>query len=425
MLDKNRSKELFERAKAVIPGGVNSPVRSFAAVGGDPLYVKSGCGSRIQTVDGRELVDFCCSWGPLILGHAHPEVVESACTAAARGSSFGINTELEVQFAEMLCELLPGADQVRMLSSGTEAVMTALRLARGYTDRRRVIKFDGCYHGHSDQLLAGAGSGLLTGAISNSAGVSIAPGELLLPEYNDKEAVAELVELYGDEIAAIIVEPIAGNMGLIMPEAGFLEHLRSAADRCGAVLIFDEVITGFRFAPSSYASLARVEPDLTCLGKIVGGGYPLAALAGKREIMEHLAPQGKVYQAGTLSGNPVAIAAGMKTIEILVRDNPYPRLAAAGARLSETLNGFATQNCLDLHVAQYGGVFTPFFRRDPVYNLTDAKACDTDAFARLFVALVERGFYISPSQFELGFISVAHDDKELNEFCDAIKDILE
>ena len=425
MLKKNRSKKLFERAKAVIPGGVNSPVRSFAAVGGDPLYVASGRGSRIQTVDGRELVDFCCSWGPLILGHAHPEVVEAACAAAARGSSFGINTELEVQFAEMLCGLMPGMDQVRMLSSGTEAVMTALRLARGYTDRHRVIKFDGCYHGHSDQLLAGAGSGLLTGAISSSAGVSIAPGELLLPEYNDKEAVAELIELYGDEIAAIIVEPIAGNMGMIMPADGFLQHLRDEASRCGAVLIFDEVITGFRFAPGSYASLAGVEPDLTCLGKIVGGGYPLAALAGKREIMECLAPLGTVYQAGTLSGNPVAIAAGMKTIEILVRDNPYPRLAEAGARLSETLNSFAVHNSLDFHVAQFGGVFTPFFRRELVRNLTDAKACDTRAFAKLFVALVERGFYISPSQFELGFISIAHSESELHDFCEAIKDILE
>ncbi len=408
-----------------MPGGVNSPVRSFAAVGGDPLYVASGQGSKITTVDGRELVDFCCSWGPLILGHAHPEVVDAACAAAARGSSFGINTELEVQFAELLCGLMPGMDQVRMLSSGTEAVMTALRLARGYTARRRVVKFDGCYHGHSDQLLAGAGSGLLTGAISTSDGVNIAPGDLFLPEFNDKDSITELVDLHGDEIAAIIVEPIAGNMGLIMPEDGFLEHLRCEASRCGALLIFDEVITGFRFSAGTYGSLVGIEPDITCLGKIVGGGFPLAALAGRREIMECLAPLGRVYQAGTLSGNPVAIAAGMKTVEILVRDNPYPRLAEAGSRLAETLNRFAEQNSLDFHVARYGGVFTPFFRREPVRNLTDAKDCDTRAFARLFVALVERGFYISPSQFELGFISVAHSESELKEFGDAIKDILE
>jgi glutamate-1-semialdehyde 2,1-aminomutase len=418
------SHELFARAQRVIPGGVNSPVRSFAAVGGDPIYVASGQGSRIRTVEGRELIDFCCSWGPLILGHAHPEVVAAACAAVERGSSFGINTALEVEFAELLCAQLPGIDQIRMLSSGTEAVMTALRLARGFTGRRRIVKFAGCYHGHSDHLLAGAGSGLLTGAIANSDGVSIPEGELLLPAYNDCAALSELVEACGDEIAAVIVEPIAGNMGLVMPDPGFLEHLRRETERCGALLIFDEVITGFRFGSGSYGGLAGVEPDLCCLGKIVGGGFPLAALGGRREIMAKLAPLGRVYQAGTLSGNPVALAAGMKTVEILIRDNPYPRLDELGARLAEDVNSFAAQRGLDFHLARHGGVFTPFFRRGPVRNLADAQASDTAAFARLFRGLLERGFYIPPSQFELGFISAAHSDAELRDFAAALKELL-
>jgi glutamate-1-semialdehyde 2,1-aminomutase len=414
------SQEWFDRAVAVIPGGVNSPVRAFNAVGGNPVYVTKGKGARITTVEGRELIDFCGSWGPLILGHARAEVVEAATAAARDGMTFGINTPGEVEFAELLCARVPSMDQVRLVNSGTEAVMTALRLARGFTGRRRIIKFAGGYHGHSDGLLVGAGSGLLTGGISSSAGVYINEGDVFLPAYNDKEAVSQIVKNYGNELAAIIVEPVAGNMGLVLPQDGFLEHLRAEVDRCGALLIFDEVITGFRFGPTSYGTLAGVTPDLTCLGKIIGGGMPLAAFGGRREIMQCLAPCGKVYQAGTLSGNPVAVAAGMKTVELLIKENPYPRLTAAGTKLSAALNELAGA----LHVAQLGGVFTPFFRREPVRNLDDAKACDTKAYARFFNEMLKRGFYLPPAQFEAAFISSAHTDADIDTFISAMREVL-
>lgn len=414
------SKEWFDRAVAVIPGGVNSPVRAFNAVGGDPVYVTKGKGARITTVEGRELIDFCGSWGPLILGHARPEVVEAACAAARAGMTFGINTPCEVQFAELLCAQVPSMEQIRLVNSGTEAVMTALRLARGFTGRRRIIKFAGGYHGHSDGLLVGAGSGLLTGGISSSAGVYVNEGDIFLPAYNDKEAVSQIVKNYGNELAAIIVEPVAGNMGLVLPQDGFLEHLRAEADRCGALLIFDEVITGFRFGPTSYGTLTGITSDLTCLGKIIGGGMPLAAFGGRRDVMQRLAPVGDVYQAGTLSGNPVAVAAGMKTVELLIKENPYPRLAAAGAKLSAALNEIAGA----FHVAQLGGVFTPFFRRDPVRNLDDAKACDTKAYARFFNRMLKHGFYLPPAQFEAAFISAAHTVDDLEQFVSAAKEIL-
>ncbi|MFN2352244.1 MAG: glutamate-1-semialdehyde 2,1-aminomutase, partial [Kiritimatiellia bacterium] len=320
------SQELFQRAQAVIPGGVNSPVRAFQSVGGQPVYVGRGRGSRVFTVEGRQLTDYCGSWGPLILGHARPEVVEAIIRAARDGATFGINTPREVEFAELLCDRVPSMEQVRLVSSGTEAVMTALRLARGFTGRRRIVKFTGGYHGHSDSVLAAAGSGLLTGGISASAGVYLDAGDVFLPPYNDTEALAEIIARYGREIAAIIVEPVAGNMGLVLPQNGFLQDLRAAADRCGAMLVFDEVITGFRFAATSYGHLAGITPDLTCLGKIIGGGLPLAAVGGRREVMQHLAPCGRVYQAGTLSGNPVAVAAGMKTVELLITENPYPAM---------------------------------------------------------------------------------------------------
>jgi len=410
-----KSNEWFKRALKVIPGGVNSPVRAFNAVGGDPVYVTKGKGARITTVEGRELIDFCGSWGPLILGHARPEVVDAACAAARDGMTFGINTPREVEFAELLCAQVPSMEQTRLVNSGTEAVMTAVRLARGFTGRRRIIKFAGGYHGHSDGLLVGAGSGLLTGGISSSAGVYVNEGDVFLPNYNDKEAVSRIVNECGDELAAIIVEPVAGNMGLVLPRDGFLEHLRAEADRCGALLIFDEVITGFRFGPTSYGTLKGIAPDLTCLGKIIGGGMPLAAFGGRRDVMQRLSPVGNVYQAGTLSGNPVAVAAGMKTVELLIKENPYPRLAEAGAKMSAKLNQIAGE----FHVAQSGGVFTPFFRRDPVRNLDDAKSCDTSAYAAFFRSMLERGFYLPPAQFEAAFISAAHTEHDLDQFAAA------
>ncbi len=415
------SLDLFKRAQAVMPGGVNSPVRAFQAVGGNPVFVRRGYGSRILTVEDRELVDFCGSWGPLILGHARAEVVEAMTAAARDGTTFGINTAREIDFAELLCNSIPGLEQVRLVSSGTEAVMTGLRLARGFTGRRRIIKFEGAYHGHSDSLLAGAGSGLLTGGISSSAGVYIHEGDVFLPAYNDKAAVSEIIRRHGRDVAAIIVEPVAGNMGLVMPQAGFLEHLRREADRCGALLVFDEVITGFRFAPTTYGALAGVTPDLICLGKIIGGGLPLAALGGRRDVMQCLAPCGRVYQAGTLSGNPVAIAAGMKTIELLIKENPYPSLAALGSRLATEINRLAGDAQRPLHVAQQGGAFTIFFRRDPVQQLADAKACDTQSHAAFFNGMLESGYYLPPSQFETSFISSAHSRHEIEQFVAAVE----
>jgi glutamate-1-semialdehyde 2,1-aminomutase len=420
------SNDLFQRACNVIPGGVNSPVRAFNAVGGDPLYVTQGTGARITTAEGRELIDFCGSWGPLILGHAREEIVEAAAQAARDGMTFGINTPREVEFAELLCSQVPSMDQVRLVNSGTEAVMTALRLARGFTGRRRIIKFDGGYHGHSDGLLVGAGSGLLTGGISSSAGVFVNDGDVLLPAYNDKQAVTDLVDAHGDELAAIIVEPVAGNMGLVPPVGGFLEHLRAEADRCGALLIFDEVITGFRFGPTTYGELAGVTPDLTTLGKIIGGGMPLAALGGRKEVMQRLAPVGDVYQAGTLSGNPVAVAAGMKTVELLLSENPYEKLPNLGKQLAE---GFQTleshsMEAPNFYLSQLGGVFTPFFGPGPVRNLADAKRCDTHAHAAFFHGMLERGVYLPPSQFECAFISAAHTEADIDAFIAAAREVL-
>ena len=410
--------ELFSRACQVIPGGVNSPVRAFNGVGGTPLYVESGKGSKIQTADGRTLTDFCCSWGAMILGHAHDEVVAAIRAQAAKGTTFGINTPGEVLFAERLCSLVPCLERVRLVNSGTEAVMTALRIARGVTGRKRIVKFDGCYHGHSDSMLVSAGSGVLTGGMVSSLGVPrhVASDTFVAP-YNDINAVDALIREKGAEIAAIIVEPVAGNMGLVMPEPGFLAKLRRSADRCGALLIFDEVIDGFRFNFSSYAKVAGVKPDLMTLGKIIGGGLPLAAVGGAAVFMDQLAPQGKIYQAGTLSGNPLAVAAGLKTLEILERDNPYPRMAQLGRRMAETINNAAASKGAGLHCAQHNGVFTLFGTGDaPVRNLADAKRCDTQAYARLFHALLNRGYYLPPSQFEVGFISAAHSEAEVMAF---------
>ncbi len=419
------SREWFDRATRVIPGGVNSPVRAFNSVGGDPLYVVSGKGARIKTAEGAELVDFCGSWGPLIMGHAHPEVVEAICRAAAEGTSFGINTPREVEFAESLCAFIPSMKMVRVMSSGTEATMTAIRLARGFTGRRKILKFDGGYHGHADYLLVSAGSGLLTGGISSSAGVSpAAAAEILVPPFNDLAAVDEIVRTQGDEIAAIIVEPVAGNMGLIPPAPGFLQGLRKAADRCGALLIFDEVITGFRLGPTSYGMLCGVKPDLTCLGKIIGGGMPVGAVGGREEVMRKLAPLGSVYQAGTLSGNPVALAAGLATLALLKKENPYPRLEKLGRRLTDGINTIARERGLVLHGVGLGGLFTPFFMGGAPTDLATVKQCDTKAYAAFFRGMLKAGCYLPPSQFEVGFVSAAHTEADIDFFLDCARNAL-
>lgn len=409
--------ELFRRARAVIPGGVNSPVRAFNGVGGTPLYVESGKGAEIRTADGRTLVDFCCSWGAMILGHARDEIVETLRERAAKGTTFGINTEAEVLLAERLCSLAPGLERVRLVNSGTEAVMTALRIARGVTGRKGVVKFDGCYHGHTDSMLVSAGSGLLTGGSITSLGICRhAAEDTYVAPYNDASAVARIIDAKGGEIAAVIVEPVAANMGLVPPRPGFLAALRRLADRCGALLIFDEVIDGFRFHLSTYAALAGVKPDLTTLGKVIGGGLPLAAVGGAAVFMDRLAPLGRIYQAGTLSGNPLAVAAGLKTLEILEREDPYPRMAALGGRMADEINAAAEAAGAGMRCAHFRGVFTLFASPDPVRSLADARRCDTALYARVFHALLDAGYYLPPSQFEVGFISAAHTEEQVLSF---------
>ncbi|MEE9369576.1 MAG: glutamate-1-semialdehyde 2,1-aminomutase [Pontiella sp.] len=410
----------FERAKKVIPGGVNSPVRAFNGVGGTPVYFKSGKGAKVQTEDGTELIDFCGSWGPLILGHAREEVVDVVAKTAADGLTFGANTAQEAEFAELICELVPEMDMVRLVSSGTEAVMTAIRLARGVTGRRKILKFDGCYHGHTDYMLVASGSGLLTGGISSSAGVSpAATEEVFVAPYNDLAAVQEILESNGDEIAAVIVEPIAGNMGLIEPAEGFLEGLRAATAECGTLLIFDEVINGFRLGPTTFGHQAGINADITTLGKIIGGGMPIGAIGGSTEIMSHLAPLGPVYQAGTLSGNPVAVAAGMKTLELLRDESPYLKMEILGKKLADGINVIANEKGLDIHCAQRGGMFTPFFRKEAIHNLDDSKACDQKAHAAYFHHMLDHGFYTPPSGFEVAFVSAAHTEEHIDAFLEA------
>ncbi len=403
---------LYARACKVIPGGVNSPVRAFNSVGGSPIYVTEGQGARIATADGRELVDFCCSWGAMILGHAEPAIVEAVCAAASRGSSFGINTPGEVDFAEALCARIPFMERVRLVNSGTEAVMTAIRLARGVTGRPKILKFDGCYHGHSDAMLTAAGSGVLT---AGEAVRGIAPevaADVFVAPYNDAEAVKAVVAAHGDSLAAIIVEPVAGNMGCVAPAPGFLETLRHEADACGALLIFDEVINGFRFHNGAFASLCGVTPDLITLGKVIGGGFPLAAVGGRACWMEQLAPAGGVYQAGTLSGNPVAVAAGSAALRLLAERDPYPEMTRLAKDLEARVNAIGGP----LRIARAYDVFTPFCTREPVRNLAEAKRADLAFYGRFFHGMLARGIYIEPSQFEVCFISAAHTQADIDAF---------
>ncbi len=411
-------KTLYKRAQRVIPGGVNSPVRAFNGVGGTPVFVESGKRQKIVTADGRTLTDYCCSWGAMILGHARAEVVAAAKSAAAHGSTFGIATPIEVDFAERLTALVPGLDMVRAVNSGTEAVMTALRLARGVTGRSVILKFDGCYHGHSDTVLVKSGSGVLTMGASSSAGVTAgAVADTMVVPYNDLKAVEAAFAEQGDKIAAVIVEPVAGNMGLVPPADGFLKGLRKVTKAHGALLICDEVINGFRFGFSSYSALyGGITPDLITLGKVIGGGFPLAAVGGKAKWMKQLAPTGPVYQAGTLSGNPVAVAAGLKTLDILAREQPYGRMAELGSALAVGISTIAAEHGVPVTCQSFNGVFTPFCTDLPVQDLADAKACSTKLYAKIFHGLLDRGIYIAPSQFECNFVSAAHTAKDVDEF---------
>lgn len=406
---------LFSKSQHHIPGGVNSPVRAFKGVGGTPIFIREASGARIIATTGRSYIDYVGSWGPMILGHAHPQVVEAVRNAAVHGLSFGAPTELETQMADTVCSILPSMDQVRMVNSGTEATMSAIRLARGATGRDKILKFEGCYHGHADSLLVKAGSGALTLGVPSSPGVpeAIARETLTLP-YNDIEAVTELMNRIGSEIACIIVEPVAGNMNCVPPVPGFLEHLRKVCDQFGTLLIFDEVMTGFRVALGGAQALYNVTPDLTTLGKIIGGGLPVGAFGGKRELMTQLAPLGPVYQAGTLSGNPLAMSAGLATLKLIATPGFHEHLSAQTARLTHELEAAAKEAGIALRTNQVGAMFGLFFTDQPaVRNFADVMRCSTDQFRRFFHGMLDQGVYFAPSAFEAAFMSSAHGDEEI------------
>ncbi len=410
----SRSEELFARARQVIPGGVNSPVRAFRAVGGQPIFIERGEGAYLFDVDGNRYIDYVGSWGPLIFGHAHPSVVEAVTRAAQRGTSYGAPTEAETRLAELVIEAMPAIELVRFVNSGTEATMSALRVARAYTGRRKIIKFAGGYHGHADLLLVAAGSGALTLGTPDSPGVPEAvTAETLVTPYNDLASVRAAFERFPDDVAAVIVEPVAGNMGCVPPAAGFLAGLRDLTTEYGAVLIFDEVMTGFRVAHGGAQALYGVTPDMTCLGKIVGGGLPAAAYGGKREILSLVSPAGPVYQAGTLSGNPLAMAAGAAQLELLRDPGVYERLEELSAALSAGIGAASEAAGVPVYQTRVGSMFTTFFTSQPVVDEATAKTSDTAAFATYFRTLLEQGIYIAPSQFEAGFLSLAHSEDDI------------
>jgi glutamate-1-semialdehyde 2,1-aminomutase len=410
-----RSQQLFKQALKLMPGGVNSPVRAFRAVGGDPVFIERGHGSRLIDVDGREYIDYVMSWGPLILGHAPPEVVETLARVLCDGTSFGACTAAEVELAGRIQDAFPSIERVRLTSSGTEATMSALRVARAATGRDKILKFDGCYHGHADSLLVKAGSGVATLGLPDSPGVPRALAELTITiPYNDFTALDEAFAAHHGQIAAVIVEPVAGNMGCVQPREGFLEKLRQITSDQSTLLIFDEVITGFRIAHGGAQELYGIKPDLTTLGKIIGGGLPVGAYGGKAEIMQLVAPAGPVYQAGTLSGNPLAVAAGSKTLEIIARPGFYDQLELRSARLAAGLAHEAQAAGIPLTVTRVGSMLTPFFTTAPVTDYASALRCDTARFGRFFRALLERGIYWPPSQFESALVSAAHTESDID-----------
>ncbi len=416
-----RSKELYQRAQLLMPAGVNSPVRAFRAVGEEPLFVERAQGAHLWDADGNRYIDYVCSWGPMILGHRHPEVIEAIERALARGTSFGAPTDLEVELAQLIVERIPSVEMVRMVNSGTEATMSAIRLARGVTGRDRVIKFEGCYHGHADGLLVKAGSGAMTFGIPDSGGVPKAYAELTITlPYNDIEAFRQAMDQWGKEVACVIVEPVAGNAGVIPPKPGFLPALREETKRAGALLIFDEVITGFRIAPGGAQQLYNVMPDITCLGKIVGGGLPVGAYGGPRSIMENVAPLGPVYQAGTLSGNPLAMAAGIATLRVLGRPGVYEELEHKARRLEEAFREGAQEAGVPIWQNRVGSMLSTFFTEKEVQDYASAKTSDTARYARFFKEMLSRGVYLAPSQFEAAFVSLAHSEEDLEATREAI-----
>ena len=425
MPSKTLSQRLFERALVRIPGGVNSPVRAWRAVGGDPVFIQRAKGSHVWDADGRMYVDYVGSWGPMILGHAHPKVLTAIHDVMRDGTSFGAPTAREVEMADVLATAIPSIEMVRLVSSGTEAAMTAIRVARGFTGRSKILKFSGCYHGHADALLVRAGSGAATFGVPDSAGVPEAfASQTLVAEFNDLTQVEAYLRAEGPQIAAVIVEPVVGNMGVIPPEPGFLSGLREVTRTSGTLLIFDEVITGFRLGYGGVQSRFGVDPDITCLGKIVGGGLPLAAFGGRRSIMEQLAPLGPVYQAGTLSGNPLAVAAGLQTLALLSNPGTYERLDAISAQLEaglrEALSPVRVPTCL----TRVGSMWTLFFGVHDVRNAEAARRSDTEMFARWFRGMLQRGVYLPPSQFEAAFVSLAHTEDDIDATVRAAREVL-
>lgn len=411
----SKSEQLFQQAQKTIPGGVNSPVRAFKSVGGTPVFIDSANGAYLYDVDGKKYIDYIGSWGPMLLGHNHPAIREAVVKAAEKGLSFGAPCPAEITMAETICELVPSMEMVRMVSSGTEATMSAIRLARGFTGRNSILKFEGCYHGHADSLLVKAGSGALTLGVPNSPGV---PADFakytLTAEFNNLEQVKQIFAEQGADLACIIVEPVAGNMNCIPPAPGFLEGLRALCDQYGAVLIFDEVMTGFRVALGGAQAYYNIKPDLTTLGKIIGGGMPVGAFGGRRDIMQHIAPLGGVYQAGTLSGNPIAMAAGLAALTEIRKPGVYDVLTAKTTQLIEGLTAVAKEVGIPLATTQVGGMFGVFFSKEAkITNYQQATQCDIDAFKRFFHLMLEQGVYLAPSAYEAGFLSIAHSDDDL------------
>jgi glutamate-1-semialdehyde 2,1-aminomutase len=420
-----KSQDLFDAAKTTIPGGVNSPVRAFKAVGGTPVFMERAEGAFLYDVDGETYIDYIQSWGPMILGHSHPEVIEAVVTAARKGLTFGAPTEAETLLANRVCEIMPNMDMVRMVNSGTEATMSAIRLARGYTNRDKIIKFEGCYHGHSDSLLIKAGSGALTFGVPSSPGVpKVLAEHTITLTYNDIEGVKAAFAEIGDQVACVIVEPVAGNMNCIPPIPGFLETLREQCTAAGALLILDEVMTGFRISLSGAQGHYGIEADLTCLGKVIGGGMPVGAFGGKRKIMEQLAPMGPVYQAGTLAGNPVAMAAGLKTIELISEPGFYEPIFAANEMLNKGLLELAKEAGIPMCTNYVGSMFGVFFtEEDSITNYSQVMACDTERFNKFFHGMLENGVYLAPASYEAGFISHAHTSAVIDQTLTAAKNV--
>jgi len=416
----SKSESLFERALKVIPGGVNSPVRAFNGVGGTPVFIDHAEGACLIDADGKSYIDYVGSWGPMICGHANPEIIDAVCAVAQKGLSFGAPTELEIELAENICSIMPNMDQVRMTCSGTEATMSAIRLARGYTGRDKIVKFEGCYHGHADSLLVKAGSGALTLGVPNSPGVPATVAEFTITlEYNNSEQVEQVFAEIGDQIACVIVEPVAGNMNCVPPEEGFLATLRKCCDQSSSVLIFDEVMTGFRVGLTSAQGRYGIKPDLTTLGKVIGGGMPVGAFGGRQEVMNHIAPTGPVYQAGTLAGNPVAMAAGLKNLEIISRAGFYEDLERKTNLLVDGILAAAESNNIALRANRVGAMFGLFFTdQERVSRFADVSRCDVERFKLFFHAMLKQGVYLAPSAFEAGFVSSAHSDAQIQQTID-------